>query len=346
MKIFEKLRNVDLSNRIMTKVIIIRMAKINCELRKTAEASSLVSQALEIDAKCVIAASIQAECLLQNNQLEETVLKCDEILASEVPSVVMEEVGKTRAKAVRAIEKLKSIKIDRNTEKITEQNKKSENVRTKSDEYNFGRTKTKNYIDLATHLIAQKDFDRALEEAGKASQMGLHICISIPEAILCFLSLGMQREVVTLNNTLNDKTIATNLVLLNECNAMLENEKEKKIEDLLQCVENAQTIAPASVEYRNLKIGYLIKLGRYIDAEKIISEVLKMHPKQFRMIYFQCLSYYYQGELNYITERLNESFASGAEGKEARDFRRRVADIMEHNERGKHNENTLDLTFC
>lgn len=335
LEIFKKLRSVDPSNRELNKVIVLRMARLYCEIENTAEASKLVSIALEIDEKCFIAASIQARCLLQNNKLEETLSKCDEILSVQVPSVVEEDVRQIRAKAVEVVERLKSLQPEFGTRKITKQNKTGDHTLRTNDAEPSERTRVKKYIHQAQLFITHQDFDQASEEAAKAVRVGLQFCISVPEAILCFLSLGMVKEVEALNTYQNDKNIAADLATLKNNNAMLERVKETKNGDLLKIVERSQTIAPACVDYRNLKINCLIKLGRYIDAEKMISQVMKIHPKHGEMIHYQCNSYYHQGEMSHLSDCLKEKIRNKQDVVETRKHLIHVTEIINKYERGE-----------
>lgn len=328
LELLEKLCSVDPSNTEINQTIWLRMAKLYCQLKKPDDALNLVSKVLEINSQCFVAASLQAECLLQKNQLLEAASKCDEILANVLSDYIKESVVKTREKALESIEKLKPSQIDTNTKaNLADSNDKD----TESQ-------KIKNFIQQASSFIEQKDFERAMEKAQKAVEIGLHLCVAIPAAILCFLSLGMLEEVITLNRTQDDENIAAALAALNDCNTMFKNPDQNGTDDLLKLVEKAQTIAPASIVYRNLKIKYLIMLGRYIEAAKAINEVRKIYPKHDKMTFYQCLNYYHQGEMDHLAEKFAENISFSSDDLEASEFFLNAKKILENFEKGKLNK--------
>lgn len=326
LKLLKKLCTVDPSNKELNRTILLRMAQLNCQLKKPEDALSFVSKVLEIDPKCLVAASIQAECLFQNYILVEAVAKCDEILTFvTVPDLVKENVIKTKEKALESIGKLKASQRDTETKENTAYSNNEEN---ESERIKFYIQQTRSFID-------QKDFERALEEAKKAVKIGLQYCISVPETTICFLSLGMIEEVTVLNRTQNDENILAALATLNDCNTMMSTMDINRADDLLKIVENAQTFAPACINYRNSKVKYLIKLGRYIEAEKIICEVLKMYPKHYEMTFNQCLNYYHQGEMEHLTEGLKEIISISSNDQEASKFIWHANDIIKKHEKGE-----------
>lgn len=324
MDLLKKLCAVDPSNREVNRTILLRMAKLNCQIKKPEDALHLVSKVLEIDSKCFVAASIslQAECLLLKNQLVEAVSKCDEILTNAFPDFIKESVIGTKEKALESIGRLKASQRDTNT-------------KADSTDTDMESQKIKNLIQQANSFVDQNDFERAHEEAQKAVNIGLQYCISIPEAILCFLSLGMLEEVTILNQTQKDENIAAAVSTLNDYNTMMSTLDQNRSNDLLQFVEKANVIAPACIEYRNLKIKYLIMLGRYIEAEKIICEILKIHPKHDMMTFYQCLNYYHQGEMSHLTERLKEIISISSNDQEASKFLYHANEIIEKHQKGE-----------
>lgn len=158
--------------------------------------------------------------------------------------------------------------------------------------------------------IKLHNYSEGLQDALKSVEIDINNCKSYVRAATChkyFENYVMGKKMLESAIQLEPKNTVIKKEL-QEINVYIEIENEinkyltsKNYEQGLKAIEKYLELVPASKKYNTIKAENLINLHKFNEAQKVITDILKIMPKDEHALYLQANLYYY-------TQDINESF--------------------------------------